>query len=160
MNSCEAFYHVTKNRPPSPLLVRAVALLTEKRWALDLGCGAGRDTRFLLAQGFEVTAVDADALAMAYLQELAHPALQVVHASFKTFFSIPSHHSYDLINAAFSLPFQSAEAFGNVFRAILRALRPDGIFTGQFFGVNDSWNVPDRQGPMTFVTREQAENLL
>ncbi len=45
-----------------------------------------------------------------------------------------------------------------MFAQLKAALRPGGIFAGQFFGVNDQWNREGR--PLTFVTREQAEDLL
>ncbi len=48
----EEFYHITKNNPPWPRLVRAASLLGHTGEALDLGCGGGRDTRYLLAHGF------------------------------------------------------------------------------------------------------------
>lgn len=38
------------------------------------------------------------------------------------------------------------------------AIRHDGIFVGQLFGIHDQWNVPGR--PMTFLTREQVLELL
>ena len=56
----ETFYSLTKDSPPWPSLVRVVSLLPQKGRALDLGAGAGRDTRYLLEQGFQVTAVDRD----------------------------------------------------------------------------------------------------
>src|SRR5258706_15675273 len=52
------FYGFTKDSPPWQLLVRAAALAPRRGSALDLGAGAGRDTRYLLEQGFQVTAVD------------------------------------------------------------------------------------------------------
>ena len=51
------FYTYTKDSPPWPLLVRAASLVPRNGRALDLGAGAGRDTRYLLEQGFRVTAV-------------------------------------------------------------------------------------------------------
>jgi len=41
---------------------------------------------------------------------------------------------------------------------VKHTLKPGGIFVGQFFGIHDEWNTPGR--PMTFLTREQAEELL
>ena len=55
------FYKRTKDKSPSFLLVHALKHCVQRNDALDLGCGAGRDTRFLLQQGFRVTAVDLDA---------------------------------------------------------------------------------------------------
>src|SRR5947209_16822786 len=59
------FYQATKDHPHWALLERAVSLLSQPGHALDLGCGAGRDTRYLLAQGWRVTAVDREADAVA-----------------------------------------------------------------------------------------------
>ena len=92
----DEFYRVTKDWQPSDLLVRAVSYAPQKGEALDLGCGAGRDTRFLLAQGFTVTAVDANEATPAYLRELPQDRLQIVWASFEEF----QFASYDLVNAS------------------------------------------------------------
>ena len=51
-----SFYEKTRNRPAWPLVIEAAALAPGRR-ALDLGAGAGRDTRYLLEQGFEVAVV-------------------------------------------------------------------------------------------------------
>ena len=147
----EDFYKITKDRPPWPLLVQAISLLRRKEYALDLGCGAGRDTRFLLDQGFKVTAVDNDSHAIALLANFPQDRLRAVQASFEAF----EFETYDLINAHFALPFTSEDRFHEVFARIKHALNADGIFVGQFFGVNDEWNTPGNQ--MTFLTREQAE---
>jgi tellurite methyltransferase len=147
----EEFYKFTKGRPPWPLLVQAVSLLSNEQYALDLGCGAGRDTQFLLEQGFAVTAVDSDPHAIALMEELHQKRLRVVHSSFETF----DFETYDLVNAHFALPFMLEEQFHLVFGRIIHALHTGGLFVGQFFGVHDEWNIPGNQ--MTFLTREQAK---
>ena len=146
----EDFYKITKDRPPWPLLVQAVSLISQRKDALDLGCGAGRDTRFLLEQGFTVTAVDNDPHAIVLLADFPQNHLRVVHSSFEAF----DFETYDLVNAHFALPFLSEEHFHLVFARIKRALHAGGLFVGQFFGVNDEWNTP--RNKMTFLTKEQA----
>jgi SAM-dependent methyltransferase len=147
----EDFYNITKDRPHWPLLAQAVSLQTHRENALDLGCGAGRDTRFLLEQGFYVTAVDNNPGAIALLADFPQDHLWPVQASFDDF----EYEAYDLVNAHFALPFMPKERFHEVFTRIKRALNPGGIFVGQFFGVHDEWNTPENK--MTFFTREQAE---
>ena len=66
--------------------------------------------------------------------------------------------SYDLINAHFALPFTHNEQFSAVFARLKAALKPGGVFVGQFFGVNDTWNTSETT--MTFFTREQAHTRL
>jgi SAM-dependent methyltransferase len=46
--------------PPSPWVARWSSLIRPGGEVLDLACGAGRHSRFLAAQGFEVLAVDRD----------------------------------------------------------------------------------------------------
>ncbi len=151
------FYGFTKDSPPWPLLVRAAALAPRKGRALDLGAGAGRDTRYLLEQGFQVTAVDADPRAVALLSKLStlhQTHLRVVQSSFEDF----AFATYDLISAQFALPFLPRHRFADVFAGLRAALVPGGVFAGQFFGVHDQWNTPDRS--MTFLTRPEAAALL
>lgn len=148
------FYTATKNNPPRRRLLRAMALLGRCGEALDLGCGAGRDTRHLVDQGFLVTAVDREALSLEMLADLPASRLYRVQSDFKQF----SFGQYDLIVAHFALPFIEQEEFSRVFERLKAALKPGAIFTGQFFGIKDSWNTPDTR--MTFFTSQQAQEQL
>ncbi|HVB75183.1 MAG TPA: class I SAM-dependent methyltransferase [Ktedonobacteraceae bacterium] len=150
------FYKHTRERPPWPRLMRAISLLAQKERALDLGCGAGRDTRYMLEQGLQVTAVDADAHAMAILATFPQERLRAVQSSFVDFV----FERYDLINAHYCLPFLARDQFYAVFGRARAALLPAGIFVGQFFGIHDEWNTPERAGKMTFLTREEAMQAL
>jgi SAM-dependent methyltransferase len=152
----DRFYSVTKDRAPWPMLMRAVSLAPRRGRALDLGAGAGRDTRYLLEQEFEVTAVDAEPGAVALLSALSNDRLRVVQSSFQEFDFAPA--TYDLINAQFALPFMPSDRFASTFARLKAALVPSGIFTGQFFGIHDEWNTPDHT--MTFLTRAETEALL
>src|SRR5689334_5815769 len=81
----DEFFHATHDRPPWPLMMRAASLVERHGDAppavLDLGCGAGRDTRYLLAQGFAVTAVDENEAGLAYLRGLPSERLRLVRAT-------------------------------------------------------------------------------
>jgi SAM-dependent methyltransferase len=152
------FYGYTKDSPPWPLLMRAAALAPKGGRALDLGAGAGRDTRYMLEQGFDVTAVDAEPGAMALLAALPQEHLQVVQSSFEDFDFASA--IYDLISAQFALPFMPKERFATVFGRLKAALAPGGVFAGQFFGVHDESNNPERAHAMTFLMRAETEDLL
>lgn len=157
-----SFYRITRDNPPWPLLMRAAGMAGEKGRALDLGAGGGRDTRYLLAQGFEVTAVDAQPESVALLAALPEELkpfqerLRAVESRFEDFPFEPG--GYDLINAQFTLPFMAPAGFAAVFARIKDALAPGGVFSGQFFGDRDEWNTSDTT--MTFLTRAQAEAQL
>jgi SAM-dependent methyltransferase len=148
------FVELTRDNPPWPLLTRAADLLPQKGRALDLGAGGGRDTRYLLAQGFQVTAVDASPHSVAALSSVQAANLRVVQVAFEDF----AFETYDLINAQYTLPFVVPRRFRRLFARLKGALNPGGVFAGQFFGTRDQWNTPGRR--MTFLTREQAEAQL
>jgi trans-aconitate methyltransferase len=152
----ERFYGFTKDSPPWPLLMRAAALAPRAGRALDLGAGAGRDTRYLLEQGFTVTAVDADPHAVAHLASLPQDRLRVVQSSFEDFAFAPA--GYYLISAQFALPFVPRDRFFAVFARLQAALAPGGVFAGQCFGPRDQWNAPGHS--MTFLTRGEVAELL
>ena len=148
------FYSFTKDSPPWPLLIHAASLAPRNGRALDLGAGAGRDARYLLEQGFKVSAVDADPRSVALLSALPQTHLHVVHSSFEDF----AFATYDLISSQFALPFIPRNHFDDVFARLKASLSPGAVFAGQFFGVHDQWNTSDRN--MTFLTRAEALALL
>jgi 2-polyprenyl-3-methyl-5-hydroxy-6-metoxy-1,4-benzoquinol methylase len=61
------------SRPPNAHLIAEVAGLPPKR-ALDAGCGHGADTLWLAAHGWQVTAVDFSAAALAHGRSMAAAA--------------------------------------------------------------------------------------
>lgn len=149
-NFTEEYYKNTSNLPPSPLLIEALGYLESNgKTALDLGCGAGRDTKLLLEKGFQVTAMDSEASSKKYIDQLK-PSSSLTY-TISTFEDFKYEH-YDLINARYSLPFNPSRSFPSVMNKIIKSLNPGSIFVGQFFGVNDAWNVPTSN--MTFLEKQ------
>jgi SAM-dependent methyltransferase len=125
--------------------------------ALDLGCGAGRDTRALLGLGWKVHAVDSEPEALARLAEHVPAAHRDRLTPMLGKFEELQLPVVDLINASFSLPFCPPARFASLWKSLFAALNPGGIFVGQLFGDRDSW----AESPyMTFHTRAEVEALL
>lgn len=134
-----------------PLLVEALSYVHNKDYALDLGCGAGNDSRFLKEKGFRVTSVDSNPEVKKYLDDDSDFVISTY-----VNFDFPIEH-YDLVNAQYALPFNPPESFNSMFERLTKSLRPGGIFAGQFFGKEDSWsNAKD----MTFHTEAEIYSLL
>jgi SAM-dependent methyltransferase len=155
--SWKVYYAKTNDREPSSALQKAVSLLPQagEKTAVDLGCGAGIETRFLLEQGFRVTAVDQQTDMREYLLSLpSQQCLQIVHTPFEAF----SFGCYDLIHARHSLPFLAPELFLEIWRSIQGALNLGGVFVGTFFGTHDGWWQAHHRH-MTFLERAQVEAL-
>ena len=88
-------------RPPNAHLTREVSGLTPGR-ALDAGCGHGSDTLWLAAHGWQVTAVDFSAAALAHARSTAEAAgpdvagrVDWVEADLATWAPQPGH--FDLV---------------------------------------------------------------
>ena len=89
---------------------------------LDLGCGAGRDTKAFLGRGYKVTAIDgSQQMVDATTQLTGQPAIKM------RFQEIAFENKFDGIWACASLLHVSREEFANVLYRIEIALRPQGI---------------------------------
>ncbi len=148
-------FAITKDYPPSPLLIRAMPYVKKGGKALDMGAGALKDSKYLLEKGFDVTAVDAEPLVAKMASSILSDKLHVTISSFEKF-AFPKN-TFDLISSMFSLPFTRPKEFEKVFESLVESLKDDGIFCGQFFGVKDSWHTDTT---MTFHDKEHIEKLL
>ena len=155
MTDWGAFYDAVSERPPHETAIGALDRFDHPGFAVDLGCGMGRDTMEMLRRGWRVLAIDGESEAIARLRERAAgiPALETQVAAFED----ATWPEADLVNASFSLPFCAPEEFDDVWERILASLPPGGRFSGQLFGDRDEWA---GQKAMTFHTREQALGLL
>jgi tellurite methyltransferase len=154
------FYNAVEHQPPHNTLLKALALFADERerFAIDLGCGSGRDTLELLRLGWRVLAVDRESEGIERLQKSVSPhqqfKLQTRVASFEGLHDLPE---CDFINASFSLPFCAPTHFAGLWEMIVCALGSRGRFAGTFFGEHDSWA---GEPSMTFHSRAQLEAML
>ena len=148
------FYEITKNKPPSNLLIKALEYVTHKNSSIDIGGGGLKDTRYLLQQGFQVTVIDSSELMAEEAKKIRSDKLHYFVSSFDEF-DFPEN-KFDIASAIYALPFNPPETFDAVFTRIKKSLVKGGIFCGQLFGMRDGWK--DHEG-MTFQTKEQAVAL-
>jgi SAM-dependent methyltransferase len=150
-----AFCKITNGRPPREILLKALEAAGHKGKALDIGAGALNETRYLLSQGFEVTAVDSEPASAESAARIQDEKLQFEAVSYEVF-RFPKDH-YDLAVALYALPFTPPEHFKRVVQKLLGSIKPGGVFVGQFFGPDDEWN--DGSSHINFVSKNDVKNM-
>jgi len=143
-----SYYKVVEGRPPRNTLMKALELFAAganpkahkpRRFAVDLGCGNGRDTAELLRHNWRVLAIDGQAEAIDQLRQRDDLNRMYLEARVQKFEDLTLPPEVDLINASFCLPFCPAEHFSELWDVIVSSLKTGGRFSGQLFGDRDSW---------------------
>jgi len=137
----------TKGKKPSQLLVKAIPFVRGKN-ALDFGSGALNDAKYLSHKGFNVVALDSE------MPEEEVPNVFKLNHSFEKVKLLPK--SFNLISSQYSLPFIKPQSFIRVWNILVKSLKQDGIFAGNFFGLHDSWSL---NKAMSFHSEEQVKGL-
>jgi tellurite methyltransferase len=123
---------------------------------VDVGCGQGIETAAMLATGWRVFAIDAEAEGIARLLARVSPEdLPRLRAEVGGVEDV-SLPDTDLVWASYSLFFIAPQRFPAVWRRIRAAVRPGGRFAGQLLGERDTWaSDPERNAH----SRAEAERL-
>ena len=155
------YYDAAKSGTPRSTLLQALDLFDSQpadgRFAVDLGCGEGRDTVELLRRGWRVLAIDAETEAISRLRARPEAARSDLLETEVASFEEADWPEPALVNASYALPFCLPAAFPAVWAHVVESLPPGGRFCGQLFGDRDEW-ASDPE--LTMHTREEVERLL
>ena len=58
MGDIQKYYENTENALPHPMVKKFINMNNNPKYAIDLGCGAGRDTIYLIKNGWKVLSID------------------------------------------------------------------------------------------------------
>ncbi len=150
------FYEGLNKLKPHRILNKFIQDYPNIKTAIDLGCGAGRDTEFLLAKGINVTAIDrVDVTKFLYqgLNDEEKERLNFIQAQFSKV-KLPK---VDLTISYEALPFCDMETLKSVINKVGESLNENGFFLCNFFGKHDSWVGNNK---ITFLDKKEIENLL
>jgi len=151
------YFAATDQRPVHAIFDSLELFLPNSGTAIDLGCGAGRGTIWLLERGLRVVAVDVAQEALDYLKAKLPDGVDVelVRSSFQDL-DLAAYPHFDVSIACFTLFFLGPEDFAEFWPTVVDSIKPGGIFAGQFLGVNDTWAERD----FTVHRRQEVEELL
>ncbi|WP_306214792.1 class I SAM-dependent methyltransferase [Actinoplanes sp. RD1] len=154
-----AYNAVRGSRPARDLLIRAAATAGPGRGraAIDLGCGAGVETRALLDAGWRVHAIDGAPGTEEVIRRTVggvHDRLTVANLHYADLTTLPPA---DLIYSGYALPYQPRESFDRIWALIRGALRPGGVLAVNLFGDHDEWAGTEGE---TFLTAAEARALV
>ena len=124
--------------------------------AIDIGCGAGNETVYLIKNGWNVISIDKENVEERISKRLNTEELNRFKFQKRNFENMQLEEA-DLIVANYSLSFCYKQEFDEMWKTIKKNICKDGYFVGDFFGINDSWNKAESN--MTFFTKEQVLNL-
>lgn len=105
------------------------------RRAFDVGCGSGYNTRLLVEQGFEVTAIDVSEPALELCRHEA-PRARIEWADVRKGLPFAGEH-FELIVADLSLHYFPWDITAMVIREVANRLVPGGLFVGRFNSTSD-----------------------
>jgi SAM-dependent methyltransferase len=138
------YYRVTVDRPAWETVRRAIALFaadvsaaSSPRFAVDLGCGAGRDARELLRAGWRVLAVDREPGAIEVLETATPPELRPALETRVADLATVEVPACDLVNASLSLPFLAPDLFWPAWSRALSSILIGGRVSAMLFGDRD-----------------------
>ena len=110
--------------------------------AIDLGCGSGNETVYMIKHGIKVLAIDRQLNKNFILDRLSEEEKKLISFIEDKFEDIELPKT-ELLTAFFSIPFCNPDNFDELWNKIYNSIEYNGYFVGQLFGDRDAWNEVD-----------------
>ena len=110
--------------------------------AIDLGCGSGNESVYMIKNGLNVVSIDRQLNKDFILNRLDDEEKQKV-TFIESSFEDVNLPKTNVVCAFFSIPFCDPKNFDTLWNKIYNSINNNGYFVGQLFGDRDAWNVVD-----------------
>lgn len=144
MENIKKFYENTKNAMPHDNIKKFIEMKIKNGNAIDLGCGAGRDTIFLIKNNWNVTAIDKEDTKNIIEASLNEEELKKFKFICQNFENIQLEKN-DLIISNFSIPFCNKNYFNDFWNKIVNSLNNGRILCRKFFWIKRFMDINKRK---------------
>ncbi len=120
------YYKNTENNLPHPLVKKFIEINIKPLKAIDLGCGAGSNTTYLIKNGWEVLAIDKEDTEQIISSKLDDAEIKRFRFELQTFENIKLEKT-NLLVANFSIPFCNKNYFYKFWNKITDSILKEWI---------------------------------
>ena len=132
MNKIYKYYKNTKNALPHKNVQKVLEMDIIPGNAIDLGCGAGRDTIYLIKNGWNVLAIDKEDTKGLIEEKLNENELKNFRFSLQNFQNVELENN-SLLVSNFSIPFCGKKYFKEFWNKIEESIEKGRIFCWELF---------------------------
>ena len=132
MSEIYKYYKKTKNALPHKNVQKVLEMDIIPGNAIDLGCGAGRDTIYLIKNGWNVLAIDKEDTKGLIEEKLNENELKNFRFSLQNFQNVKLENN-SLLVSNFSIPFCGKKYFKEFWNKIEESIEKGRIFCWELF---------------------------
>lgn len=126
MGNIQKYYENTENALPHPSVQKVINMNKNPKYAIDLGCGAGRDTIYLIKNGWKVLSIDKENTRKIISAKLDNEELKKFNFKCQDFENIELEKN-NLLVANFSIPFCNKDYFNEFWKKISNSILKERI---------------------------------
>lgn len=134
MNNMKKYYKNTENALPNIIIRKFIEMKIKPSNAIDLGCGAGRDTIYLIKNGWNVLSIDKEDTGKFISSKLNEEEIKRFRFVRQDFENIELEKN-NLFVANFSIPFCKKDCFNELWNKITNSILKERILCGKFFWI-------------------------
>ena len=128
------YYKNTENALPNIIIRKFIEMKIKPSKAIDLGCGAGRDTIYLIKNGWNVLSIDKEDTGKFISSKLNEEEIKRFRFVRQDFENIELEKN-NLLVANFSIPFCKKDCFNELWNKITNSILKERILCGNFFWI-------------------------
>ena len=134
MNNMKKYYKNTENALPNIIIRKFIEMKIKPSNAIDLGCGAGRDTIYLIKNGWNVLSIDKEDTGKFISSKLNEEEIKRFRFVRQDFENIELENNKLLITN-FSISFCKKDCFNELWNKITNSILKERILCGNFFWI-------------------------